>query len=274
MTRLQVSNIIMNDSRQFVVYLKGCIQGPLDVEEVWQLEGFTLDTSVCPVGDDTWKSAREFTLITQRQNPGEEVAPSAHVTNWREAVINSDVPDFPSTRRYAPLVVQSGDPVRLTGVSHRASKAKPGSEWPRILYRQRKTFLLGGLVMIFTGLYAPQADMVAAICQGLATSDATLPSASLSRRWAVSRPPRRGPWKKPARTSSQPIPKPAAPPATIVEIGSEDLGNGMVQKTVVITRIVGGSEIHETKTIVERAKPIRKPRKKLSYLNAEDDPLS
>ena len=93
---------------KFRVYINNSMDGPFGVAELWQLPGFSLDTSVCPDGEFSWQPAGQYPVITrfsQQATSGDydpgQVVPDASTKidhhNWREAVIGENIPE---TRSY------------------------------------------------------------------------------------------------------------------------------------------------------------------------------
>src|SRR5579871_4258615 len=83
---------------KFRVFINNVMDGPYGVAELWQLPGFSLDSSVCPDGEFSWQPARQYPVITRYSqqstsgdyDPGEMTAEGpAKITsqNWRQAVI-------------------------------------------------------------------------------------------------------------------------------------------------------------------------------------------
>lgn len=262
----------MKSNIRFVAYLKGSIQGPMDVADLWQLEGFSLDSSVCEVGTDAWKPAKDFDAIARymltQENPETEASPVK--LHWRDAIIPSDVEEVSSPTRYSAVTLESGDYSKRKAVVPKTPKPSRASKFQKAFHRHRKGALLIGLSMIFMGVYEPQADMIMAISESLASPDSALPAVSILRKGNTSRI-RKGPWKHDGVQSKTEAPKNSV---SIVEIGSEDLGAGMIQKTIVETKMVDGVQRQETKTIVVPTKKSKVRSKKTSLLSLSGPSLS
>lgn len=268
---------------RFIVYLGGVIQGPLNIPEMWELPGFNGKTTVCREGEDGWAPAEVFPEIEHLRYapppppPEVETALSAKKT-WRDAIIPADVTDEAYWYKpQAQMVIQSGDVVTASRQKTPAqAPVKVKREFPAWMVRHRKNMLLGVLLTGLIGAYSPQGDSIAAICEGLAGPTGPLPLSMITRSWSGRPRPKAGPWRKAFTAKSIDASSKAktTTPPVIFEIGSEDLGNGFIEKTIVITRYVDGVQIQETKTKVIPAPKQKARRKKLSKLDTDLSPIS
>src|SRR5438477_368368 len=94
----------------FHVYINHAYSGPYEIQELWELPGFSLQTLVCPHGEDMWQPASQFpdiehfhdapdSSLIETTGAGPESQAVAQ-TGWRAAVIRSNVAYTPLyTRR-------------------------------------------------------------------------------------------------------------------------------------------------------------------------------
>ncbi len=173
--------------------------------------------------------------------------------NWREAVIGAEIP---KVKFYAPPLAPS-----QTANERSSAWTKKLSVFKRVaaqLGHSRKTLLiLLGFAAI--GAYYPEAENLSAFLVELRTNDAAI--LAMGTRFHQGGSPHAGAaWKHHANRNYEPaIGKPAhgnvPPTKDIEEIGSEDLGNGFLAKTIVITEVRDGVRTQRTTTITVQSHP-------------------
>ena len=136
------------------------------------------------------------------------------------------------------------------------------------LGENRRGILLILLGFVSVGFYYPETENLNNFLSDISVHDSAI-MAMGARFRKIGSPHAGGVWKhKTPRVSPSSAVKPAAaaPPASpaseVIEIGSEDLGNGMVSKTIVVTEIRDGVRVQQTKTIEVPAHPRKTKRKK------------
>lgn len=261
---------------KFRVYINNTMDGPFAVAELWQLPGFSLDCSVCPDGEFSWQPASQYPVITRfaqqatsgDYNPG-EVPPDAveKITsqNWRQAVIGEEVPEIKS----APAPSLTPSPV----LPKKPLKSSPEplakiKKLASSLGEHRRGILLLLLGFVSVGVYYPETENLAEYLSDISVHQAAMETMG-NRFRQLGSPHAGGLWKhktnryRPAPGDKVAPAVPTAPPTPeVIEIGSEDLGNGMVSKTIVVTEIRDGVRVQQTKTIEVPAHPHRSKRKK------------
>ena len=253
------------------------MDGPFGVAELWQLPGFSLETSVCPDGEFSWQPAGQYPIITRftqqitsgDYDPG-EVLPDIPVKitshNWRQAVIGEGAPEMklpPPSPSLTPSQEASKGPLK-----HSPEKFSKARKVANGLSEYRRGILLILLGFVSVGVYYPETENLTAFLADISMHDSAI-MARGGRFRQIGSPHAGGAWKhKTAQVSPSPTVKPAAAvhaaplPPEVVEIGSEDLGNGMVSKTIVVTEIRDGVRVQQTKTIEVPAHPRKAKRKK------------
>jgi hypothetical protein len=255
------------------------MDGPYAVEELWKLPGFSLVTSVCPDGDFSWQPAGQYPAITrflQRASSGDydpdqipaeggmaNAAPKLNSHNWREAVIGENLPDVKMTSR--PVAVLS-EPVAAPAKSLPLPAPVIRKTPSRLAaYRYVMLWFLLGVTSI--GLCYPQTEHWSNFLSQISVNDASI-TAMGARFRQMGSPHAKGGWWKHKTLLVTPtitdkgIVAPASTGPEIEEIGSEDLGNGMISKTVVVTEIRDGIRVQQTKTYEVPAHPHKAKRKK------------
>jgi hypothetical protein len=248
----------MRPGSKFRVYLNGSMDGPFTATELCKLPNFSPNTLVCPEGEDCWIGAGQFPAITQlmtqvssgdyKPEPltPEELSNAAKL-NWREAVIGAKIPDVKS---YLPPLAP---PPKLLSLTRAATQ-----------FGHRRKILLILLGFVSIGAYYPEADNLSAFLIELKTDDAAIftmgsrfrqgGSPHAQESWKY-RAPRK---KSAAKVKNADSTDPSA--QDIVEIGSEDVGNGLLFKTIVITEVHNGVRTQRTTTITVQSHP-RKSKK-------------
>jgi hypothetical protein len=265
---------------RFLISIGHSITGPYEPAELRGLPDFSFDALVCPEGDDVWRPARQFPnllhyeeetvnpLVEPDRSAGHRITPQ----NWREAIIAADAPE---RQRYA-MAPRPGVSHPLATGAHPAKSHKHShwqtlnlARWHAAVSRQRKS-ILALLGTIVAGVYTPQVNALmtiygslrepkqtALMLQGTRIRTGGVPHAPGSHRHHPS------PNVIPVRSLSLPPAfEPLANAGTpqVVEIASDDMGNGFVMKTVVITREENGVKISQTKSYMV---PLRKSKAKI-----------
>ena len=250
---------------KFRVFMSGSMYGPFSVSELFKLEGFSLMTCVCPDGDDSWEKAAQYPAITNSlpqkisgDYAAEPVAPESFVqkpltrdersnvpnSNWRQAVIGQDIP---SLKLYSA-------PTSLSPVPEKKRTANaPGHQ------HRRKLLLLLGLASI--AAYYPQTENLTPFLADFGADNTAISAMGYRFRTGGS-PHWRGPGKSKAiqnisGLAAKPSGRRAAAAPGIIEIGSEDLGNGLILKTIVTTEIKDGVQTQRTTTLAVPHHPRR-----------------
>jgi hypothetical protein len=254
---------------KYRAYLNSAIHGPFEIGELKELPGFDLDTTVCVDGESDWMPAREFSAIVHYEKrlevktvieTGDEVDPSKprKAQNWRDSIIPSNAPEL---KRYTPVVSKNGenptafpewnDIETTTQNPSRPSLINLAKLHGAVAPRRRAILLVWGLVSF--GFCYPGTEAFFRLYNVLPVQhqEAILArQGSRFRGGLISRIafPVLHLKKVPAKVK---IEKPApAAPSNVEELNSEDLGNGYIMKTVIVTKVRGGFKTQETKSIL------------------------
>lgn len=258
---------------KFWIYSESVLRGPFTVVELAKQPGFTLNSLVCEQGEGAWQPAGDFSIIRRVVESGDAMVedlsdPLVRVKipskNWREAIIATDTPDL------APRPVRFERPIEAP-IPKFSPKKYRMKHLACSLSRQRKHLLLAMVGTLAFGVYYPQMDNIMLIYQGLRTPD-QIQGMEFGKRIRSGGAPHAGrPWKRVLSLPSLGLGKAAAAVSAAAsvsnaapavhsaaadtgqqtsEIASENLGNGWVLKTVVVTHDVNGSKVSETKSFV------------------------
>jgi hypothetical protein len=256
----------MKDKVKFNVFMNGTSNGPFEVSELFAIPGFSLETPVMPYGrDEWWGPAAQYPAITdfsgQTFSSGdykpEPIAPQERATiqnnDWRRAVIGRDIPEVKS---YAAA---SGEPSHESKNQPDVSLPQPSEEKKTFsaAAHHRKGILLLLLGFSFAELYIPKTDNLATFFADLNVDDSAM--SAMGYRFQHGGSPHVG-GQSMHETISQKAPvtpehsNAAGKTAPeIVEIGSDDLGNGFLSKMIVITETHDGVRTQRTTTITVKS---------------------
>lgn len=261
----------MGLEKKFRVYLNGTMAGPFTVIELCKLPDLSPKTLVCPEGEDSWTGAGEFPDISRamtqvcsgdyKPEPLRTEDPKkASKTNWRDAVIGDNIPEIKSYSAH------SANPSN-GNVPSRGPASKP-SDFTRLAKHigQRRKLLLLLLGFVSVGAYYPEADNLSAYLFEFRIDDTAM--RTMGRRFHQGGSPHAGDSgkhrarRKNSAEKSRSNHSALAAAQGIVEIGSEDLGNGFLSKTVVITEVHDGIRTQRTATFTVPNHPRKSKRMK------------
>jgi hypothetical protein len=263
----------MHDEKQsnkFRVFLRGKIEGPYPVIDLCKLVDFSLNALVCPEGEDVWIAAEKFPDISKtmaqvlsgdyKPEPlpaganGPEESQSVSKVSWREAVIGNNIPDYKLYTASDNGFTNLGDRSDSSG-----TKLKAFTNAASKLGRRRKVWLIL-LGFVSFGAYFPRAENFAEFLLALNNDDIAI--LTMGSRFRQGAPPHTRTPRKREALQSKDIPNGKTAPSVspshasnVEEIGSEDLGNGLILKTVVITEIRNGVRTQRTTTMEVQAHP-------------------
>jgi hypothetical protein len=269
---------------KFHVYINHAYCGPYEIRELWELPGFSLETLVClHGGEGTWQPASEFPAIQQFRDNPEQTLTSEEESNrdqqlngkpdWRAAVIKSDVTFTPLYTRRQVVIDERSKTVNLGYLQQNPPAPEPVQEPRTALERlaafqatwmKRRKGVLAILALISLGLNLPQIDNYMNV-YGSMVQPQVLPAFVLGTRvkggglvhpWH--------PWKIQKTPAGVALIKLNPSADQITEVDTEELGDGTISKTVLVTHIVNGVKIHETKTYLITKHAVRKHRRHFS----------
>jgi len=221
---------------KYWIFLNHKLEGPFDKQTLLQIPEFTMESEVCLEGNDIWQAAKQFPDLT-RETPAPTIVLSGDyppdnpyvgkiVTDWREAIIPTDVKEQPT--RYTPPVLMSRAAAQVQAPKQSSSSAKRAGQ---------STWVMAGLWTVFFSLYLQNTDQLNRLEDGLIENaySTTAPFRTLGHpreknsRLSKGTHSRRGldPQRLTKSTTK------ANPSQKVVEEDVTDLGQGVQMKTVV-----------------------------------------